>query len=180
VRRQRPLQRHVDDDENEHQDDRATRYGARTPECRNRRQDPDQDAGEKEDAHRDLGRGRQIVDRVGKRCQVDQAVSGEPEFERLVVFRHAQPDKAAAEDERAEPGEPRRPRSGEQQIRDDAAVASAPGGAMSENGRLRHDEGTQGSGARRRRVLELLTLWSSAGTTSSAMNPIDVNTMMSF
>src|SRR5262249_39722622 len=115
-----------------------------------------------------------------KRCQVDQAVSGEPEFERLVVFRHAQPDKAAAEDERAEPGEPRRPRSGEQQIHDDAAVASAPGGAMSENGRLRHDEGTQGSGARRRRVLELLTLWSSAGTTSSAMNPIDVNTMMSF
>ena len=48
--------------------------------------------------------------------------------------------------------------------------------AASESGRLHHGEETHGSGARRRRVLELPTLWSSAGTTSSAMNPIDVNT----
>ena len=40
-------------------------------------------------------------------------------------------------------------------------MASAPKGswgAVSESGRLRHGEGTRGSGARRRRVLELPTL----------------------
>jgi hypothetical protein len=38
------------------------------------------------------------------------------------------------------------------------SVASALGGAASENGRLRHGDGTRGWGARRRRVLELPAL----------------------
>ena len=37
-------------------------------------------------------------------------------------------------------------------------VASASGRPVSDSGRLRHGEGTHGSGARRRRVLELPTL----------------------
>ena len=91
------LQDDVHEDERRNQEDGAARNGTGAPQGNGHREQAEERTHQEQNDHRDRGRDRDVVDRIRKGLQIEAAVLGEAELERLEALDDRQADQAEAE-----------------------------------------------------------------------------------